>query len=127
MIASGPTLMTAEEFAQRPKRPDGWREELVRGEIVTTPPPGFAHGMYQINVGALLHNYVRRHKLGRVVVESGVVTEREPDTVRGPDVSYWSKEILPLDETPSGYPDVPADLCVEVLSPKDAPAKTEQK
>jgi hypothetical protein len=107
MIASRPTLTSADEFAKRPGPPDGAKEELVRGQIVRTPPPGFAHGVYQVNISAILHNYVHRKKLGRVVVETGVVTERDPDTVRGPDVSYWSKESLPLDEIPSGYPEVP--------------------
>jgi len=127
MIASRPALMTADEFAKRPEAPGGWKEELVRGEIVMTPPPGFAHGFYQVKISAILHNYVQRKKLGRVVVETGVVTERDPDTVRGPDVSYWSKESLPLDELPRGYPNTPADLCVEVLSPKDRPAKVRRK
>jgi Uma2 family endonuclease len=102
MIASRPILMTAEEFAQRPEPPDGSKEELVRGEIVMTPPPGFEHGFHQAGIVAILYTHVRRHRLGRVVVETGVVTERDPDTVRGPDVSFWSKESLPLEETPRG-------------------------
>src|SRR5437870_40030 len=121
MIASRHALMTAEEFAARPDPDDGSKEELVRGVIVMTPPPGFAHGKCQTGIIYLLCDHVRRRKLGHVVVETGLVTERDPDTVRGPDVSYWSKERLPLDETPTGYPDVPADLCVEVLSPNDRP------
>ena len=49
----------------------------------------------------------------------GLQTEHDPDTVRGPDVAFWSAERLPLDQTPEAYPDVAADLCVEVMSPTD--------
>src|SRR5437763_3579 len=127
MIASQPALMTAEEFGRRSEPLDGSKEELVRGVIVMTPPPGFEHGDCQLGIGSLLRQHVRQHKLGRVVVETGVVTERDPDTVRGPDVSYWSKGSLPLDQMPREYPDPPADLCVEVLSPNDRTTLVRQK
>jgi Uma2 family endonuclease len=31
-------------------------------------------------------------------------------------VAYWSAERLPFDQEPEGYPEVAADLCVEILS-----------
>ena len=110
-------LMTADEFAQLPNPPDGSKQELVRGVIVTMPPPGFRHGLRQGRAYGLLDHYARTTRRGRVTVESGLVTERDPDTVRGPDVAFWSAERLPLDREPEGYPDVAADLCIEVLSP----------
>jgi len=109
-------LMTAEEFSRLPSPKDGSKQELVRGVVITMPPPGFEHGTVQVNISSLLNVYVRPRKLGRVTVESGVITERDPDSVRGPDVAFWSKERLPLDIKPKGYPDVAADLCVEVTS-----------
>ncbi len=39
------------------------------------------------------------------------------DTVRGPDVAFWSRERLP--ELPNKFTTVPPDLAVEVVSPKD--------
>lgn len=120
-------LLTANEFACRSQPSDGSKEELVRGRIIMTPPPGFEHGLVQGGVYALLRAHVSRHNLGRVVVESGLITEIDPDSVRGPDVSYWSKERLPLDQTPRGYPETAADLCVEILSPDDRPAKMREK
>src|SRR5207249_4297108 len=90
-MATAPTkLLTAEEFFRLPEPPDGSKQELVRGEIVTMPPPGFRHGDVQLAIGSLLRQFVRANRLGRVTVESGVVTEDDPDTVRGPDVSFWS-------------------------------------
>lgn len=112
-------LLTAEEFARLPNPPDGSRQELVRGVIVTMPPPGFRHGLRQVRVCTLLDQYGRSSGRGRVTAESGVITERDPDTVRGPDAAFWSIDRLPLDLEPEGYPDVAADLCVEVLSPSN--------
>ena len=90
----------------------------MKGVVVREPIPGFEHGFVQANVGFLLHAYVRVHRLGHVTLGTGLVTERDPDTVRGPDVAFWSAVRLPLDQPkPRGYPDVAADLCVEVLSP----------
>jgi Uma2 family endonuclease len=117
MSTAAVKLLTAEEFAHLPDPPDGSKQELVRGEIVTMPPPGFLHGIVQSNVAFVIKGYVKQAKLGRVTVESGVITERGPDSVRGPDVSFWSYERLPKDHVPVVYANEPADLVVEVLSP----------
>ena len=109
--------MSAIEFARRPDPADGSKEELVRGEIETVPPPGFLHGRIQVNVAFVLELFVRSNPIGRITVENGLQTEFDPDTVRGPDIAFWSFEKLPADQTPEVYPAVPADLCVEVLSP----------
>jgi Uma2 family endonuclease len=110
-------LITAGEFARMPAPPDGSKQELVRGVIVTMPPPGFHHGVCQVRVASLLDGHARANRQGRVTVESGLITEQDPDTVRGPDVSFWSFARLPEDQRPEGYPDVAADMCVEILSP----------
>src|SRR6202011_4184777 len=89
-------LITAEEFARMPDPPDGSRQELFRGEIVTMPPPGARHGFCCLEVGSRLRNFVKEKNLGFVTSnDTGFITERDPDTVRGPDVSYWSRERLP--------------------------------
>jgi Uma2 family endonuclease len=112
-------LITADEFFRMPEPADGSKQELVHGEIVTMPPTGYRHGDVQLAIGSILRKYVKENTLGTVTVESGVRTERDPDSVRGPDVSFWSAERIPLSEKPVGYPDVAADLCVEVVSPSD--------
>ena len=120
-------LITAAEFARRPDPPDGSKEELVRGKVVTMPAPGFRHGVCQANIGFLLQSYARSNRNGRVTVESGLQTEFDPDTVRGPDVAFWSAERLPLDQLPEVYPDVAADLFVEVQSPSSRRQTTQDK
>ena len=55
---------------------------------------------------------------GNIVVnDSGFITERSPDSVRGPDVSYWTKERVK--EIPVGYAKISPDMLVEVLSPSN--------
>lgn len=121
-------LMTADEFFLMPPIPDGSAKvELVRGEIVTMCRPGFEHGYCQGRTYAVLDHYGRSTGHGRATVETGVVTERQPDTVRGPDVSYWSIKRLPLDKRPKGYPEVAPDLAVEVLSPHNRMSQIQLK
>ena len=94
-------LITAEEFARMPNPPDGSQQELVRGEIVIMPPPGGRHGVCCSRVGRRLGNFVDENRRGTVTCnDTGFISERDPDTVRGPDVAYWSKECLP--EVPEG-------------------------
>ena len=117
MPATATKPLTAEEFFALPD--DGRKLELVRGEVTVMSSPGLRHGEAQGNAYRLLKNYLIETKLGRVFVESGLVTERNLDTVRGPDVSYYSKERLPLDLQVVAYHNQPADLCVEVKSPSN--------
>lgn len=121
------TLLTAEEFACRPEPQDGSREELVKGVVQKIPMPRFRHGKLQLRVGRLLAEFVDEQRLGHVATETGVITELGPDTVRGPDVAFWSKERLPLEAHVEVYPDVAPDLCVEIRSPDERPKRLRLK
>ena len=117
-MATIEALLTAEEFLHLPdqSRPT----ELVRGRIVVTDMPGFQHGLVCGAIAGLLGNFVWRRGLGRIVSnDSGVVTERRPDTVRGADVAFYSFARLPKDSVPKGYPATAPELIFEVLSPGD--------
>ncbi len=127
MTTTAVKLITAEEFARMPDPADGSKQELVRGVIVTMLPPGFRHGVCHNKVAFLLTAHVLATRCGRITVETGVVTERDPDTVRGPDVAFWSVERLPMDQTPEVYPDVAADLVVEIQSPSSRRQTTQDK
>jgi Uma2 family endonuclease len=127
MTTTAVKLITAAEFARMPEPPDGSKQELVRGEIVTMAAPGFRHGEVQLAVGSLLRHYARSTRSGRATVESGLQTEFDPDTVRGPDVAFWSAERLPLDQKPEVYADVAADLVVAVQSPSNRRRTTQEK
>jgi Uma2 family endonuclease len=113
-----PPLLTAEEFARRPD--PGYPEELEKGRVLTMPPPGARHGFVCARTAFHLQFYLMDHDLGRVFSnDAGVITERGPDSVRGPDIAYFSYAKLPKGPVPEGYPDVPPDLVLEVLSPND--------
>lgn len=112
------TLLTADAYFALPA--DGRRTELVSGSVVEMPSPGFRHGVVCSNVDFALRLYLRDQQRGRVVVnDAGIVTERNPDTVRGPDVAYYSFERLPQSEQPATYSTVAPEFVVEVLSPSD--------
>jgi Uma2 family endonuclease len=118
-MATIESLLTAEEYFLQPE--NGQPTELVRGRIVMMNRPGFDHGVICSNIDHLLRTYLDEHKLGRVVVnDAGVVTEREPDSVRGPDVAYYSFERLPkAGRRPRGYPRAVPELVFEVRLPSD--------
>lgn len=113
------TLMTVSEFEKAATRLGPC--ELVRGEVVTLSPGGFEHSQVLINVGALLKAWSHQTGLGRVVGgEAGIVVQKEPATVRGADVAYFSYERLPARTKPQGFSLVPPDLAVEILGKSQA-------
>ena len=112
-----PALYTAEEYAALPD--DGRLTELVKGVIVEMPSPTPSHGYVCLNIGSALKAYITQHGLGRVVSnDSGVITERGPDTMRGPDVAFYSYDRVPRGPLPAGYWPAP-ELAVEVRSPSE--------
>ncbi len=104
-MATAEALMTAQEFARRPD--SGVPEELVRGRIVRMTVPGPRHGQIAAQVVNRLVGFFEDHDLGHVVCnDSGVLTERDPDTVRGPDIAFYSYAKLPKGPLPKSYPSV---------------------
>jgi Uma2 family endonuclease len=87
-------LITAEEFARLPGPADGSRQELVQGVILTMPPPpGAPHALCCSRIDRRLGAFVVVNNLGTVFSnDTEFTTERDPDTVRGADVAYWSRE-----------------------------------
>jgi Uma2 family endonuclease len=115
-------LMTAEELMNLDD--DSHRHELIKGELLTMPPPKCEHGRVTANLLIILGQHVKAHRLGGVVAESGYHLESDPDTVLGPDVSFVSKD---REMYPDGYYPGPPDLAVEVLSPGDRRGYVERK
>jgi len=99
--------------------PEEGRAELVAGTLVREPPPGEGHGGIAAQVAALLLPFVREHGLGWVFVETGYVLASDPDTVRGPDVSFVSARRLATAARRGPYRVGGPDLAVEVVSPGD--------
>jgi len=118
-------LITGEELFKISD--DGYRYELNKGRLRKMAPAGIKHGVIASRLGALLQLFVAQHNLGIVcAVETGFYLEKEPDTVKAADVSFYAWESIPND-IPEGYGDLPPDLAVEVMSPNDTFIKTEEK
>jgi Uma2 family endonuclease len=120
-----PKLMTAEEFMAADLGEGTF--ELVRGEVVEVPPPMPKHGRVCSRIVRILDSFGMQSGYGYCLVESAVATERGPDTVRGPDVSFYSHARWPESQVGSTLPPVPPDLAVEVHSPSDRRGRMEKK
>jgi Uma2 family endonuclease len=115
------TRLTAEEFAEFVQRPEnvGKCLELVRGEVVELPAPTKRHGVLTFNLGRILGNYLFQRGKGYATSnDAGVILERDPDTVRGPDIALYDDAETYEDLHPK-YGEVPPLLAVEILSPGD--------
>jgi len=94
--------------------------ELVRGEIVEMPRPTVAHGIVCKNAVVLLDRWAELNEPAVVVCnDAGVITERGPDTVRGPDVFLYRQPPTGSLIDENGYLLRGPILAVEVLSPSD--------
>jgi Uma2 family endonuclease len=122
MVTAAPpgtqSLLSAAEYALLPDR--GIPTELVRGRVVEMNVPAPRHGEICANVTTLINPHVRGQGMGRIVsIDGGIRTERDPDTVRGGDVAYYSYARVPQGPLPAGYLDVVPELVFEVRSPTE--------
>lgn len=114
-------LMTAEEFAEWADRPENENKcfELVRGEVIELPLPMKRHGTVCMNAGSILWVYTRQRGKGYVTGnDAGVILERDPDTVRGPDIALY-EDAQTFAELHPKYGEALPRLAVEVLSASD--------
>jgi Uma2 family endonuclease len=118
-MSTAASLMTAEEYAALADSFDG-PTELVKGILIRMPPPMPRHGEICSQTVYLLRRYLEDRDVGRVVSnDAGVITERGPDTVRGPDVAFYSYERAAKGPLPAGLLPVAPELVIEVRSAGD--------
>ncbi len=126
MSATQTKLMTAAELWEMPD--DGFRYELVRGELHKMSPAGSEHGAIIVNLTALLKTYVKAHRLGVVfAAETGFRIAESPDCVRAPDIAFVRRERIPSSGLPKSYWPGAPDLAVEVISPNDRLYEVDEK
>ncbi len=94
------------------------RLERLEGKPIETMPAGGKHGYIANEILTQIRNFVKARNLGFVfTAETGVYLERNPDTVRGADVTFISREkIKSVNEIEAGFLTVVPDLVVEVVS-----------
>lgn len=122
-------LMTAEEFydwANHPKNRDR-SFELEEGEVVEVSLPGERHGVVCSNSNLILGLYTRQIKRGYVIAnDTGIILERDPDTVRGPDVALYLEKTK-YRQLKVKYSERLPKLIVEALSPNDRQGKMQKR
>lgn len=83
------TLITADELLQMPD--DGFRYELVRGELHRMPPAGFEPGNIALNIGSRLKEHISQTGQGKIVAaenrsQTDITILKGNDTLSGGDV-----------------------------------------
>ncbi len=107
-------LMTADELLALP-RGDGKRYELIRGVLIEKMPAGKSQGVVGSRIDYALAHYAEGNDYGITLSsDTGYRLDRDPDTVRAPDVAWFAPGRLP---EPDGFPELAPDLAVEVKSP----------
>jgi Uma2 family endonuclease len=116
-------LMTADELSLLPD--DGWRYELVRGELRKMTPAGADHGSVGAEIIISLGAHVKKYRLGKVYnSDTGFRISRNPDTVRSPDAAFVRAERAGA--TRAFFEGAP-DVAFEVVSPNDRYTEIEEK
>jgi len=115
---------TQEEFrAWLDKRPasDINHYELIRGQIVMSPPAGWPHGSVDASLAYLIGAHVRANRLGRVCGSSTGYDLPSGDTLE-PDVSFISNARFAAGPPPvrGRFLRIVPDLAIEILSPSSA-------
>jgi Uma2 family endonuclease len=119
-VSTAQRLVTAEEYlllAAETDRPT----ELIRGRMIIMTPPYPWHGFVCSKVDRIVGGFIETNDLGYSVCnDGGVITERDPDTVRGADFAFYSYQRIPKGTFPKkGYTNASPDLAIEVRSPGD--------
>lgn len=123
---SAQTLLTAEDLLALPD--DGFRHELVNGELTTMTPAGSEHGIIAMRLATRVGPYVEARDLGEVfTAETGFKIASDPDTVRAPDLAFVRRERIPESGIPKGFWPGAPDLAAEVVSPGDTYEEVEEK
>ena len=118
--------MTAEELLNMPD--DGFRYELIRGELRKMVPAGYDHGRIAGRIAARLAVYVMDNGLGEVcAAETGFKLESDPDHVRAPDAAFVRRERDAAAKGREGFFPGAPDLAIEVISPSDRYTEVEEK
>ena len=93
---------------------DGYKHELVNGEV-TNVPTGNIHDIIVINIGTALKSSSK----GRGYVAGSQAGFRMSNkNIRCPDVSFIRKDRYP-DGPPVGFAEFAPDICVEIISPSE--------
>src|SRR5215208_5068673 len=115
---------TASELFEMPD--DGFRYELVKGELRKMSPAGGEHGGVVYNLTGLLAPHTKDIGQG-FGAETGFKIAADPDTVRAADIAFVRRERIPETGIPHNFWQTSPDLAVEVVSPGDTYSEVNEK
>ena len=113
-------LMTPDEFMRLKIE----RAELVGGKVKELMPTMFDHDELVAIISAILRNFVKGHRLGRVAAGGSFLTANEK--IRVPDVSFVSRESMEGEDSSSYIKKAPT-LAVEIVSKNDTYGDVDDK
>lgn len=114
-------LITADEFFRLYEHRHA---ELVQGRVVEDDMPSHRHGRVCARIAQLLSNFVDSGDHGHVMSNDTLLRlSANPDTIRGPDICYFSFGRLPKGEIPEGMLTAIPELVIEVRSPSNTWSK----
>ena len=123
-LRAGGSRLTASDLASLSD--DERRHELEAGWLVSEPLPSPRHDWVRRRLERILEAAIAGRGLGEVFGETGFILARNPDTVRGPDLSFVARErLVGLDE--SRFFEGAPDLAIEILSPSNRPYQVRAK
>jgi Uma2 family endonuclease len=108
--------LTYEDLRQMPD--DGWRYELLEGDIVASPAPTYRHQRIVFKLGAFLAQAEAMGAGSAVTAPTDVVLDPELNALE-PDLLFIARERLGDIVTEANVRGAP-DLVIEVLSPGSA-------
>lgn len=108
MTTTKPTLMTADDFLEMEPIP-GKRYELIRGILTEkTVGTGRPHATIVFRTSGIMFQYTEATGYGEAMAgEPGYRLERDPDTVRCPDIAWFAPGRIPPGT--SGFPEITPD------------------
>lgn len=102
--------------------------ELVRGELFKMAPAADDHSRREVRSVVRVANFVYANELGEVYAgDAGFLLERDPDTVRSPDIAFVRRErVRPIDSATGYVPGAP-DLAVEIVSSSNSAEEIDER
>ena len=124
MATNTKRLPTDEELMALPK--DGYKRELLDGEIVMSPA-GSEHGRKIMRFAGTFGHYIYQKKLGEIFDGQTGFRMKSSD-VLSPDISFVSyKRLAGLHEAPEGFYEGAPELAMEFLSPRESLKRLNRK
>ena len=106
-------MWTYEDWLHFPN--DGWKYEIIDGELHMTPPPGTGHQRTSVRLVSRMNLYVEDNNLGEILEAPCGVRLPNQSVPLEPDIFFVRKDNLHIikEKEVVGVP----DLVIEILSP----------